>query len=54
MALYAYKCPNCGREFDRLSKIDDLSVKIAICPECGCISRRLMGNIAHFEFKGGL
>lgn len=33
MAIYAYKCDDCGHEFEAMQKMTDDPLKT--CPECG-------------------
>ncbi len=50
MPTYAYRCPKCGHEYDKLQKISDDS--LASCPECGTKGDRLITGGAGFVFKG--
>ncbi len=50
MPTYAYACPKCGHEYDKLQKIsDDTRAK---CPECGTRGERLISGGAGLVFKG--
>ncbi len=50
MPTYAYACPKCGHEYDKLQKIsDDTRAK---CPECGTRGERLISGGAGRVFKG--
>ena len=50
MPTYAYRCPKCGHEYDKLQKISDDSP--VSCPECGTKGDRLITGGAGFVFKG--
>ena len=50
MPTYAYACPKCGHEYDKLQKISDETR--AKCPECGTRGERLITGGTGFVFKG--
>ena len=50
MPTYAYACPKCGHEYDKLQKISDETR--AKCPECGTRGERLISGGAGLVFKG--
>ena len=50
MPTYAYACPKCGHEYDKLQKISDKTR--AKCPECGTRGERLISGGAGLVFKG--
>lgn len=53
MPLFEFQCEKCGKIFDKLVLSGD--GKGVACPECGSRKvKRLIGKIAHFEFKGAL
>lgn len=50
MPTYAYACPKCGHEYEKLQKMsDETRVK---CPECGTRGERLISGGAGLVFKG--
>jgi len=50
MPTYAYICPKCGREYEKLQKMsDETRVK---CPECGARGERLISAGIGLVFKG--
>jgi putative FmdB family regulatory protein len=51
MPLYTYTCPECGEEFESISKFGQ---EEAVCPECGSTSKRLheVRRPATVIFKG--
>lgn len=50
MPLYAYKCDNCGVQFDKLQKFTDKPIKR--CPECNKNSAKRVIQPAGIIFKG--
>lgn len=50
MPTYSYRCPACGREYDRLQKMSDTT--LAECPDCGTPGERLISAGIGFVFKG--
>ena len=50
MPTYSYRCPACGREYDRLQKMSD-STPIE-CPDCGTLGERQISAGIGFVFKG--
>lgn len=50
MPTYSYRCPKCGREYDKLQKISDN--KRAKCPKCGARGERMISGGVGFVFKG--
>ncbi len=50
MPTYAYRCPACGHEYDKLQKITDKTR--AKCPECGTRGERMITGGAGLVFKG--
>ena len=50
MPLYAYKCDNCGVQFDKLQKFTDKPIKR--CPECGKSKTRRVIQASGIIFKG--
>ncbi len=50
MPTYAYACPKCGHEYEKLQKISDETR--AKCPECGTRGERLISGGAGLVFKG--
>ena len=50
MPTYAYRCPGCGHEYEKLQKISD-STRIK-CPKCGKRGTRLISGGAGIVFKG--
>jgi putative FmdB family regulatory protein len=50
MPTYAYACPKCGHEYDKLQKFSDETR--AKCPECGTRGERLITGGTGFVFKG--
>ena len=50
MPTYAYRCPACGHEYDKLQKMsDDTRTK---CPECDTPGERVISGGAGIVFKG--
>ena len=45
MALYEYKCPDCGERFDMVRSMSAAD-EPANCPECETESRRMISNFA--------
>lgn len=50
MPLYAYRCDNCGVEFERLQKFSDKPIKV--CPECNKKAVKRVIQPAGIVFKG--
>lgn len=50
MPTYSYRCPACGRKYDRLQKMSDSTR--AKCPDCGTPGERLISAGVGFIFKG--
>ena len=50
MPTYAYRCPSCGHEYERLQKITDKT--LAKCPKCGTRGERQISGGAGLVFKG--
>lgn len=50
MPLYAYKCDNCGVQFDKLQKFTDQPIKR--CPECGKNKAHRVIQASGIIFKG--
>ncbi|MDH5643673.1 MAG: zinc ribbon domain-containing protein [Gemmatimonadota bacterium] len=50
MPTYAYTCPKCGHEYDKLQKMSDTSP--APCPQCGAQGDRMISGGAGVVFKG--
>lgn len=50
MPTYAYRCPACGHEYEKLQKITDHTR--APCPECGTPGDRMISGGAGVVFKG--
>jgi putative FmdB family regulatory protein len=50
MPTYSYRCPKCGREYDKFQKISDTT--LAKCPECGTQGERVITGGAGLVFKG--
>ncbi len=50
MPLYAYKCDNCGVQFDRMQKFSDKPIKR--CPECSKSTVRRVIQPSGIIFKG--
>jgi putative FmdB family regulatory protein len=50
MPTYSYRCPECGREYDKLQKISDAT--LAKCPECDTPGERVITGGAGLVFKG--
>jgi putative FmdB family regulatory protein len=49
MPLYEYQCQECNLRFERIERASEL--KDGVCPECGEVAHRLIGNPA-LQFKG--
>ena len=50
MPTYSYRCPACGREYDRLQKMSDST--LVECPDCGTQGERQISAGISFVFKG--
>ena len=50
MPTYAYRCPACGREYDKLQKMSDATP--VECPDCGTPGERQISAGIGFVFKG--
>lgn len=50
MPTYAYRCPSCGHEYERLQKMTDKT--LAKCPKCGTRGQRQISGGAGLVFKG--
>ena len=50
MPTYSYRCPACGREYDRLQKMSDTT--LVECPDCGTPGERQISAGIGFVFKG--
>ncbi len=50
MPLYAYRCENCGLQFDQVQKFTDST--LTTCPECGEESLRKLYQPVGIVFKG--
>lgn len=50
MPTYSYRCPACGREYDRLQKMSDST--LIECPDCGTQGERQISAGIGFVFKG--
>ena len=50
MPTYAYRCPKCGQDYEKLQRISDRTR--AKCPECGTRGERLISGGAGLVFKG--
>jgi putative FmdB family regulatory protein len=50
MPTYAYACPKCGHEYEKLQKMSDETR--AKCPECGTRGERLISGGVGLVFKG--
>ncbi len=50
MPLYAYRCDNCGVEFERTQKFTDKPIKR--CPECNKSAARRVIQTSGIVFKG--
>jgi putative FmdB family regulatory protein len=50
MPTYSYRCPKCGREYDKFQKISDTT--LAGCPDCGTRGERVITGGAGLLFKG--
>jgi len=50
MPTYSYRCPACGREYDRLQKMSDTT--LIECPDCGTPGERQISAGIGFIFKG--
>ena len=50
MPLYAYRCDNCGVEFERTQKFTDKPIKR--CPECNKSAARRVIQPSGIVFKG--
>lgn len=50
MPTYEYRCPSCGREFERFQRMSDPPG--APCPDCGKAAERLISGGGGLLFKG--
>jgi putative FmdB family regulatory protein len=50
MPTYAYRCPNCGHEFEKFQKITDRTRPR--CPKCKAKTERVITGGAGVLFKG--
>lgn len=50
MPTYEYKCPKCGKRFERFQKIT--APPEFPCPQCGTTAERLLSGGAGVVFKG--
>ncbi len=50
MPTYAYRCPSCGHNYEKLQKMSDQTR--AKCPECRTRGERLISGGAGLVFKG--
>ncbi|XPP27506.1 MAG: FmdB family zinc ribbon protein [Leucobacter sp.] len=50
MPTYAYRCTDCGHNFDIHQSFSDAS--LTVCPECGGKLRKVFGNLG-VTFNGG-
>jgi len=50
MPLYAYKCADCGYEFEEIQKFSDPPIEV--CPECGGGAEKQL-SLSSFALKGG-
>lgn len=45
MALYEYRCPDCGTSTDRRMPMSDV-LQVIPCPSCGKQARKVLGGFA--------
>lgn len=50
MPLYAYRCENCGLQFDQVQRFSDST--LTTCPECGEETLRKLYQPVGIVFKG--
>ncbi len=50
MPIYAFRCEECGHQFDRLQKLSDPDPEL--CPECGQAAVRRQVTAAAFRLAG--
>jgi len=50
MPIYTYRCENCGIQFDRRQKFEDVS--LTVCPECEEKTLRKVFQPVGILFKG--
>lgn len=50
MPTYAYRCPKCGHDYEKLQRISDRTR--AKCPACGTRGERIISGGAGLVFKG--
>lgn len=50
MPIYAYRCADCGHQFDALQKITDAA--LTDCPACGKPALAKLVTAAGFQLKG--
>lgn len=55
MPLYAFKCTDCGSEFEKLMSVKQKcdSETVIFCPECGCPENKALLSRTSFSLKGG-
>lgn len=49
MPIYAYKCPDCGEEFERVKSIKDETIEL--CPKCEAEAKRQISRTS-FQLRG--
>jgi putative FmdB family regulatory protein len=49
MPLYEYQCQACDHRYERIERVSDPTT--GTCPECGGVTRRLLG-VPALQFKG--
>ncbi len=50
MPIYTYRCENCGIQFDRRQKFED--VPLTVCPDCEEVALRKVFQPVGILFKG--
>ena len=50
MPTYSYECTECGHKFEFDNVMID--IRVAFCPKCGRIARRIWVNVAGIVFSG--
>ena len=55
MPLYAYRCDNCGAQFEKLMSLKERCDKstLIFCPDCGCGEHTPLLSRTSFALKGG-